>query len=140
MSGLPARRYSWPPFEKDHTRSMTHGAYSPRVRDPVSEDLIQVAVNVAPYLGDPSYRPAVEAWARAEATALLLAAFIDKHGPLDHDGNPRPALEALRQYETLALNHRSRLGLDPLSRARLGRDVTAQRVNLAHLMTQEDDE
>jgi hypothetical protein len=33
------------------------------------------------------------------------------------------ALEMLRKWESIAGNHRARLGLDPLSRSRLGRDA-----------------
>lgn len=33
-------------------------------------------------------------------------------------------LEMLRKFETIASNHRNRLGLDPLGRARLGKDIS----------------
>ena len=36
-------------------------------------------------------------------------------------------LDTLRRYETLASNQRSKLGLDPSSAARLGRDLAARR-------------
>ncbi len=95
-------------------------------------------MSAAPYLADDAaYSPAVQAWARAEARVRLLAAFLDEHGALDAEGKPRPALEALYRHERLALDQRSRLGLDPLARARLGRDVAASRLDLARLWADE---
>ena len=40
-------------------------------------------------------------------------------------------LDQLHKHETRAMTLRARLGLDPLSRARLGRDLTAARFDLA---------
>src|SRR5204862_4660396 len=117
-----------------------HGAFSPRRVDPVAAALVEQVIELVPYLGDPSYEPAVWAWGRAEARVQVLAAWLDENGPLDEAGDPRPALAALLQFERLASNHRTRLGLDPLSRAQLGRDVAAQHLDLARLYSEMEDD
>jgi len=130
-SGIPARHYSWPPFELGHALSMRHGAYSPRRVDPLATELLEKVAASLDYLAaDPSFRPALWAWARAEARVQLLSEYLDEHGSLAEDGAPRAALDALRQFERLAADGRASLGLDPLSRARLGRDMTAAGVGL----------
>lgn len=137
---LPEIRGKWPRvFEKGNEAKVSHGAYLKRRVDPVAQELVEVVLADAPYLTEASYEPAVWAWARAEARVQLLAAWLDEHGPLDENGIPRPALTALLQFEKLATTHRTRLGLDPLSRAQLGRDVTAQQVDLARLYSTLDE-
>lgn len=138
--GKPARGYSWKQAEGGNTIAQKHGAFSDRVVDPVARELVGVVLTQVSYLGDPSYEPAVWAWARAEARVLVLSKWLDENGTLDADGVPRPALSALKDFERLASTARSRLGLDPLSRAQLGRDVAAQQVDLARLMSSLDDE
>jgi hypothetical protein len=140
MSKGPARGYSWKQAEKGNVLAQKHGAYSDRVTDPDQKALVKFVIQEVGYLADPSYEPAVCAWARHEARVLALSAYLDKHGPLDADGVPRPALAALKDFERLAASARTRLGLDPLSRAQLGRDVTATKVDLARLMSEYEDE
>ncbi len=125
-----------PPFEKGHTLTMTHGAWSPRRVDPLATELVEQMADLDYLVSDPSYRPALWAWARVQ----LISEWLDEHGPLDDDGTPRPALDALHRFERLAADARSRLGLDPLSRARLGRDVTAAKFDLARLWQAEWEE
>lgn len=137
-SGRPARGYSWPPFQPGHTLTMRHGAYSPRRVDPLATTLVEAVMEATPYLGEASYAPALWAWARAEARVQLLTEWLDDHGLLDDDGRPRGAADLLVRCERLAAESRARLGLDPLSRARLGRDVTAARVDLAQLFAELD--
>jgi hypothetical protein len=134
-----ARGYSWQQATKENTIAQKHGAWSDRIVDPVARDLVGVVGEHVPYLADPSYEPAVWAWARAEARVLVLTKWLDEHGTLDENGVPRPALSALKDFERLASTARSRLGLDPLSRAQLGRDVTAAQVDLARLYAQLDE-
>lgn len=129
-----------PQVEKGNTLSHKHGAFSPRTIDPVAHDLATLVREQVTYLNDPSYDAAVRAWARAEAQVLVLTEFIDKHGTLDDNVVPRPALSALKDFENRAARERTRLGLDPLSRAQLGRDVMAQQVDLARLMSAVEDD
>jgi hypothetical protein len=50
------------------------------------------------------------------------------------------AWDWLHRFETQAANLRGRLGLDPLSRARLGKDIAATEVDIAKLMAGMADE
>jgi hypothetical protein len=122
-----------PFFVQANAARESHGAFMQRRVDPVAQALVEQVVELVPYLADPSYAAAIWAWARAEARVQVLASWLDENGPLDEGGDPRPALAALLQFERLAANHRTRLGLDPLSRAQLGRDVAAQHLDLARI-------
>lgn len=121
-----------PPFESGNALAVTHGAYSQRVVGPIAAALVE-AVQGDPdvrYLTAPSYGPALAAWAAAEARVVALEQWIDGIGieaATESARGKTPPLELLRQWEASALTHRSRLGLDPLSRARLGRDVATGR-------------
>lgn len=130
----PARGYTWPPFAAGHTLTLRHGAFSPRSVEPLAAELIEGTIAEGGYLAEPDYRPAVEAWARAEARCILLDAWLQEHGLLDAKGRPHPAAEYAGRLERLAAEHRSRLGLDPRSRAALGKDVSSTGVDLARLM------
>jgi hypothetical protein len=134
------RGYSWEPFKPGHTLTLRHGAWSPRHIDPRARELVdQVAPGVTWWQA--CDWPAVWAWARTEARCELLIEWLaDKGGDLDDDDNVRPAADLLTRLSGQAANMRSRLGLDPLSRFRLGRDVAASRVDLAKLWADDDDE
>lgn len=58
----PARR--WESFTPGHTKSLKHGAYSPRKVNPIAERFVEIALDDAPYLSDPSYAAALWGWAR----------------------------------------------------------------------------
>jgi hypothetical protein len=76
------------------------------------------------YLQDPTYRPAVTAWAQAEIQEALLHEYLaDVGGPLDGKGRPLPAAEYLERVARRAERLRARLGLDPLARASLAKDL-----------------
>ena len=126
--GTRRRDYSWEPFRPGHTLNLRHGAHSARMVNPVAAELVAIALEVGPWLAGVEYRPAVEAWARAEARALLVDNWLEEHGQLDDDGNPRPAAEYALRLERLAIEHRARLGLDPTGRAKLERDAAAAMV------------
>lgn len=140
-SGTPARG-SWPPFQPGHELSTRHGAYSPRRVDPLAAELVDLVLAdpTCAYLQAARWRAGLWAWARAEARVQLLTEWLADHGEgVDSDGSIAPALTALRMWEVRASNARSRLGLDPLSAARLGRDVTAAQVDMARLLSGLDD-
>lgn len=89
----------------------------------------------------PRWSAAVWSWARAEARVELLTKWVDEHGGgIADDGSVAGALNALRLWEVRAANCRSRLGLDPLSAARLGRDVTASAIDMAKLLSDGGDD
>ena len=107
-----------------------HGAYSPRKVDPLAQELIDAMLQVASvdgspvaYLADPTYRPALIAWGRAEAQQDLIEAHLAELGPIDPDGKVRSAADLLERVARRAERMRARLGLDPLSRASLAKDL-----------------
>lgn len=132
-----------------------HGAYSERRLAPraaqIAQDLLTHA-DTPEWLRTPAYGPAVNAWARAEAVCsvlwdylaeLDLAAAMADVTEVDErrtKGRTRTsgrrveaALTQLHRAETRAASARRELGLSPLSRARLGRDIGAARLDLAAL-------
>ena len=165
-SGIPAHGL-YEPFKPGHTLSTTHGATSERRLGPVRDAILKVARESPawpPYLNDESYQHAVNAWARAEAVCVLVWSYLEnqdidaalteksssaeteydelkdgrkKHVKLTQGRRTAAALDYLDRFEKTAANHRSRLGLDPLSRARLGKDVTAARLDLAQIYAAE---
>ncbi len=72
---------------------------------------------------DPSYVSVLQAWARAEARIQLLERWFADKGLLQEDGTPRPGVDLLLRCESQASKLRSRLGLDPVSRAALQKDL-----------------
>jgi hypothetical protein len=121
-----------------NTLALSHGGWSDRIVNPLARELVAHAQGLVEYLRDPSYDVAVWAWARTEARVLVVSAWLDEHGTIDENGTPRPAAAQLLQWENLASKQRQRLGLDPLSRAALGRDVAASKLDLARLYEQLD--
>lgn len=117
--GEPARGYSWPPFEPGHTKSVKHGAASPRLVSPIAERLAADLVESAPWAGGRQFAETVRAWAWAQAQCVLLHEYLDVHGVLDDRGVPRPAVGLLERVETRAASLRGELGLSPLALARL---------------------
>jgi hypothetical protein len=141
----PARGYSWAPFENGNAVALRHGAYSPRRVEPLAQELVDQVLSDpgTSYLTASRWRAAVWSWARCEARCQLLSEYLMDHADpagLDAEGNISPALRALSKFESAALAHRARLGLDPLSAARLGRDTAAAGVDLAKLLSEVDDD
>jgi len=120
-------------FEAGHELSTRHGAWSPRRVEPLTAEIAQAALDGVAWLSEPTFGPAVWAWARAEARCQLLAEYLADQGPLEDDGRPRPALEAAARQERIAAEARGRLGLDPTSRARLERELADAGLGLAKL-------
>lgn len=134
MTAQPDRpSWSRPPFEPGHELSVKHGAYSPRKVDPLARELVESFLRDASlgYLQAPSFRPALWAWARAEAQIQLLTEYLEQvgKGGVGDLANERvkAAYMLLHRAEARAERTRGRLGLDPLSRARLGKDVAQGR-------------
>jgi hypothetical protein len=139
-------RPSWsrPPFERGNTAGQRHGAHSDRALDPIAREIRDELLESGPdYLAEPSYAPAVAALARSEAQIVLLARWIEERGLLDEGGAPRGAVDLLLRVERAAQNLRNALGLTPLAREKLGRDVAGTKFDLARAMmaeATEDDE
>lgn len=121
-----------PPFQPGHELSMKHGAGSPRKRDPIAQALAAELLmdDSVGYLKAPRFAAAVQAWAQAEAKVALISDWVDSM-PIEKAAESKQgstsALELLRKWETTASTHRARLGLDPVSAAKLGRDVSQGR-------------
>lgn len=130
----PARGYSWPPFQPGHELSMRHGAWSPRKVDPLAEQLAEelLADEGVAYLRQPRWAAAVAAWARCEARITLVSEYlvglagVGQLGDLE-DPRVTAAYRLLDRWEAAATQQRGRLGLDPLSASRIGRDVAQGR-------------
>jgi hypothetical protein len=117
--GGPRRGYSWPPFQPGHTLSLKHGATSPRVLQPVADRLAAGLGEVAPWTSARAFAGAVASWAWAEAQAHVLRAWLDEHGLVDDDGQPRGAAGMLERVEVRLVGLRDRLGLTPLALGKL---------------------
>jgi hypothetical protein len=120
----PARNYSWPPFEKGNLARLTHGARSARIYTPIAQDITAATRPHAPWW-TPADEPTVQAWAIEEARAQLLRLWLADRGSEidDETADVVGVSKQLDRIVTRCESLRSKLGLDPLSRARLGRDV-----------------
>jgi hypothetical protein len=126
------------PYAPGNLEAVVHGGHSAALVDAVAVRYREAALaylggTIPDHLGRVEFERALLAWSRAEARTDLLQRYVDDVGLLDQDGNPRPAARFLLEAEASAARRRQDLGLDPLSRARLGRDVAATGVDLARL-------
>jgi hypothetical protein len=145
-----ARGYSWPPFGAGNTVAEVHGARSERrivpLADRIARELLE-RESTPPYLREPEFAPSVAAWSRAEAVVALLWDFLAERDIVaamsevsgedettETTGKGRSerhmkakritsALSELHRAETRAATLRGRLGLDPMSRAKLAADL-----------------
>jgi hypothetical protein len=132
-------------FQPGHELSIEHGAFSPRKVDPLARELVdQVLANPdLTHLTAPQWRAALWAWGRAEAQCQLLSEYLIKAGEDAGDGvgdlakrRVRTAYLLLHRAEARANTQRTKLGLDPLSAAKLGRYKAAGAVDVARLMAE----
>jgi len=119
-----------PPFAPGNTLSLKHGVDSSRRVDPIAnrfiEELRLSEDQHMQYLAQPRFTAAVWAWAQAEAKVQLVSDWVDGMEISEAAESGRgqtSALELLRKWQATAQTQRARLGLDPLSAARLGKDV-----------------
>lgn len=147
---VPAFEGQRPPFapgnewaaQPGNTIALRHGAYSPRRVDPLAAEIAErlLADESAPWLAQVSNRLAVWALARAEARVQLLDEWVGGMDIVDASKSDRgqtSPLELLRRFEATAASMRANLGLDPIHRARLGRDTAATQVDLSTLLARE---
>ncbi len=137
----PLQPWQRPPFQPGNLAAGKHGAWSERRVAPLAARLVAEVVEGNSYLQDATYVSALQSWGRTEARIELVTTYLLEHGgDLDGDGSVRPAAELLNKLEARAENLRARLGLDPLSRSRLGLNVS-QTFDLArHWMEQDERE
>lgn len=129
---VPAFEGQRPPFAPGNDLAVKSGMWSARLVDPVAAQFVQAATtdDAVPYLREPRYGPALQAWAKAEARVQLLEEWVSgmsiEHAAESAQGKT-PPLEILRKWEATASTHRDKLGLTPLAASRLGRNVAATR-------------
>lgn len=143
------RGYSWPPFTDGNHAAELSGARSPRRVGPLAAEIRARLLghpDCPPHLHRPEFSSAVDAFCWADARCRLQRAWIDEQD-LDaaladvttttederrsKSGTSRvstsrrvtSAFEALRKWESHAVNCRKQLGLDPLSAARVAKEL-----------------
>lgn len=132
-----------PPFEHGNELAVTHGTRSERRIAPRAQAILDgyLADDALPaYLDDRSFRGALVGLARAEAVVELLEDHLAEL-PVDKaTKGALPVLEQLRRWLQSVASHRRALGLDPMSRATLSRDLTAAQANAADAIRTQADE
>jgi hypothetical protein len=132
-----------PPFQPGNQLAVTHGAFSAARTDPIARQYITelAADPTLSYLDQPRFAAGLWQWATAQARVQLLSEWVDKMSmetsTYSGKGQTSP-LELLRKWMSTAQTYAARLGLDPLSAARLGKDVASTRVDLATLLSKRD--
>ena len=121
---VPARRYSWPPFEAGNVAALRHGARSPRRLGELASALAAELTSAAPWTSRPAFHRAVTAWATSEAACELYRVHFDRVGLFDEAGELQAGLDRWDRAEGRASRLRDRLGLDPIAYARLVRLVS----------------
>lgn len=121
-----------PPFAPGNQLAVTHGAYSKTRTDPIAQRFIQELADdpSLDYLNAPRFHAALWAWASAMAKVELLTDWVDSMPIRDAADSARgqtSTLELLRKWMATAQTAAARIGLDPLSAARLGKDVAQGR-------------
>lgn len=130
-----------PPFQPGNDLGLRHGVHSPARVDPIAHrylDEIAADPNLD-YLKQARFAAGLWLWASAMAKVELLTVWVDAMDISDAANSDRgqtSPLELLRKWMATAQTWASRLGLDPLSAARLGKDVSQGRqADAATLLT-----
>ena len=147
---------SWQQFQPGSEVRLTHGTDRRGAR--VAERLSPVAQVVTSellgmpqcpdWLKDPSFTYSIAGWANAEARLLLYETWMDAQSDEVKylaTGAQEPLISRWTRLSELAARHRGRLGLDPVSRVRIGKALTSAGVDIAKLAAmeygrQQDDE
>lgn len=139
MSGdwSPAFASQRPPFEPGNDVATTHGARSERRIAPRAQAILDELVSdpsLPAYLQDPSYRGALAGLARAEAIVSLLEDHLATLNTAQATKGNLPILEQYRRWLTTVQTHRRALGLDPMSRGALTKDLAVAKANAAEAL------
>jgi hypothetical protein len=144
----------------------THGGTDPERISAVSAQILTALLNspdCPQWLHDTSYNWELLAWSEAEARVTLMRAWLNEHGivrgmtevtvseEVETSSGDKSTVtrvlnaekidgmfNSLHKAETLAANRRAALGLTPVSRARLGKDLAASQFDLARFWAEED--
>lgn len=155
-----------PDFEPGNTLAVTHGVHSERLVSPVAAMLKEQLLadpDLPEYLRQPQFAHAVDAYCWAQGQCIKLREYVarleledaltdrtETSETEDRDGGSvtrrstsrriEAAHEVARKYEVHAASLRAKLGLDPASAAKLGRNLAAARLDIAQAMAQIDAE
>jgi hypothetical protein len=127
----------WADATPGNLLALKSGEWSPRFVDPLAADLV-AAISPTVTWWQECDAPAIWRWAQAEARHQLRVEYLADHRDDMTDDEVRAQELHLDKLAGTAERLGSKLGLDPLSRARLGRDVAAGQVDLARLWAAED--
>jgi hypothetical protein len=142
-----------PPFAAGNEEALATGHRSERRVGPLAAQIagdLLTDPDVPPHIREPLFAAAVQAWARSEAIVRLLWAWLEERdimagltaaattteeetqsgGKTSRKSVTRSVasvIDTLRKYEVHSANLRSKLGLDPASAARVGRDLALTR-------------
>ena len=124
----PARGYSWPPFEPGNLKALRHGGNSPRLIAEKAREVHAALLDVAPYLAEPKFLPAVERYLNAAAREALLHDHVSRLSAEQGAGAvPARVWEQVTSAARLAARLGTDLGLDPIGHARIrALSVTAE--------------
>ena len=124
--GGPARGYSWPPFEPGNLAAVTHGARSPALVRERAEQLAPQVLEVHPHLDERRDGPAVMRYATLLARIERVYAWLGERADAVfadvESGEVHGVYQRLGEWERAAGLSEDRLGLSPLTRAKLGID------------------
>lgn len=131
MSGSPARPYSWPPFQAGNEAAVTHGAYTPKKVNPRANEIVADLLTHGPdYLANPSFRPTLWLLAQTLSRIELIQEWLDAQGgefAEDKKGRIQIASERLTRLTRLAADLAGKLGGDPLTQAKIQKDLAQGR-------------
>ncbi len=131
------RGYSWPPFEKGHTRTLHHGMRSPRVYGPIAEEklaalLAAIEAEEIEFASRPSFQFALEGLATTLAQVDLgRRHVVDKHetGECEREG----CLNQLATNEKTLDRRLDAMGLTARSRATIQSALSATARNVTDI-------
>jgi hypothetical protein len=123
----PARGYTWPPFEPGNEAALRHGAHSLKLVEPRARELAPAILEANAHLdslrdGHAVMRLAV-ALARIERVWAWLAEQDDAVFSDTEAGEVHGVHERLSRWERQAAADEDRLGISPVTRAKLGLDL-----------------
>jgi hypothetical protein len=138
---VPAFEGQRPPFQAGNSLAVKHGIASAVMVDPIAQRIIDEILSdpSTGYLTQARFGPSLRQYALAQAKVELLTNWVDEM-PMDQQtysgkGQTSP-LELLRKWMATAQTWASRTGLDPMSAARLGKDISQSRqADAASLLT-----
>lgn len=134
-----------PPFTPGNQLAVKHGAFSNMRVDPLANQFRDEILSSPKmqYLTEPQYQGTFWAYCRTAARVQLIEDYVDEMTMRDaarSDKGQTSALELLRKWTATLITLAARMGLDPLSYAKLSKDVVRTEVDLATLLSKRDDE